>query len=213
VLSVILLALVAVATPGCSHDTLNSASQDLTVTFTPDPAGAGRYERAPFIINKIEVLPADPETAALYGTKTLRLRNNEFTAQLTATQDLEMAHISLGTGTYKVTLLEIGPPGLVDENVSATPATCIEGIEVIDGSRPPGQVPSTFSFVNSPSLTFTIRPGQTKLAMAVNIPGLIAGYESSYTCQSNCGGSGSPCLTAFDATAFRAVVLANLAFE
>ena len=212
VLSVIILASVAVAATGCSHNTLSSASQALSVTFTPSPAGAGRYTKAPFIINKIEVLPADPATAALYDTLRLRIPGTPFTAQLTDTQDFEFAQIALGTGTYRVTSIEIGPPGLVDENVSPPFATCIEGVEVIDGSQPPG-VPSTFVFTDPQSLTFTIRPGQTKLALTVNVPGLIAGYESSYTCQLGCGPGGSPCLTAFNEANFRAVVLANLALE
>ena len=62
-------------------------------------------------------------------------------------------------------------------------------------------------------MTFTIRPGQKKLAITVNVPGLIEGYEDSYTCQSGCGPGGSPCLTAFNEANFRAVLLANLTLE
>jgi hypothetical protein len=68
-------------------------------------------------------------------------------------------------------------------------------------------------FTDPQSLTFTIRPGQTKLALTVNVPGLIAGYESSYTCQLGCGPAGSPCLTAFNEATFRAALLANLTLE
>ena len=214
VVSVLILASVAVAATGCSHNTVDSASQALRVTYTPSPAGAGRYERASFFINIIEVLPADPRTAALYGSARLRFQTSPFTAKLTETQDVEFAKIALGAGTYRVTLLEITAPTLVDENVIPIPGNCMSGIEVIDGTtNPPGQVPSTFAFTDPQSLTFTIRPGQTKLAITVNVPGLIAGYESSYTCQNSCGPGGFPCLTAFDVANFRAILLANLTLE
>ena len=42
------------------------------------------------------------------------------------------------------------------------------------------------------------RPGQTTLGIKVNVPGLIAGYESAFTCQLGCGPGGGPCLTAFN---------------
>lgn len=226
-LCVIVLASVAVAPTGCSHNTLSGASQDLSVTFTPSPGGAGRYvgvgqDNATFIINKIQVLPADPATAALYGTKQLLLRFTPFdplnhSHLLTETQESEFSHIALSTGTYRVSLIEVTPLVLVDDNVVPS-ARCIENIAVIDGSRPPDQVPSTFAF-NFPnpgdtpaSLTFSIRPGQTKLAIEVNVPGLIRRYEDSYTCQSPCGAAAA-CLTAFSEATFRAALLANMTVE
>ena len=212
-LSIIVLASLAVAAAGCNHDTLGGASQDLIVTVTPSATGVGRYESASFIINNLQVLPADTTTASLYGDKHIRIRRDAYTADLTATQDAEFSHVALSTGNYRVSLLDIAAPVLIDQNVSATPANCIEGIEVIDGTKPVGAVPASFTFINKPSLDFTIRPGQKKLALTVNVPGLIAGYESSYTCQLGCGGGGTPCLTAFSVASFEAVVLANVTLE
>src|SRR5262245_12058538 len=82
-LGVAALTLVAVAPLACSHDTLSGGAQDLSVTFTPSPPGAGRYTGAPgdnatFIINKLQVLPADPVTASAYGNKQLTLRFTPF---------------------------------------------------------------------------------------------------------------------------------------
>jgi hypothetical protein len=217
-LGVIVLAAAAFAPTGCSHDTLGGASQGLHVTFRPSPTGAGRYESASFIIDQILVLPADPATAALYTDSNgvshpLRFRRDPLTANLTLTADVPYADIALATGTYRVTLIDVHAPVLLDQDLSATPASCIEGIAVIDGTSPPDQVPVLFSFTDPASLTFTIRPGQTDLALTVNVPGLIAGYESSYTCQLGCGPGGSPCFTAFNTTAFRAALLANMTLE
>jgi hypothetical protein len=74
----------------------------------------------------------------------------------------------------------------------------------------------TFVFPNPAdtpaNLTFTLRPGQTKLAIKVNVPGLIAGYESAFTCQPNCFLNFS-CLTAFSVPNFKAALLANISIE
>jgi hypothetical protein len=232
VLGIIALASVAFAESGCTHDTLGGSSQDLSVTFSPSPPYTGRYvgvgsDNATFIINKLQVLPADPATAALYdtltGNKTLLLRFTPFDPDnhphlLTETQDSEFSHIALSTGTYRVVLIEVTPLVLVDDNVVPS-ARCIENLAVINGSKPVGQVPLTFPFSfpnpgDTPAnLTFTIRPGQKKLSLKVNVPGLIRGYEDSYTCQFGCGPGGSPCLTAFSEANFRAAVLANMTLE
>jgi len=226
-LCVVALTLLVVAA-GCSHDTLNGASQDLSVTFTPSPPGAGRYtgvgaDSASFIINKIQLLPADPTLAALYGTNQLLLRFTPFDPTnhphlLTETEESEYANIALSAGTYRVSLLEVTPLVLIDDNVDPNATECIKQLSVIDGSTPAG-IPSDFSFsfpnpADTPAnLTFTIRPGQTKLAIKVNVPGLISGYEASYTCQFGCGPGGTPCLTAFSQSSFRAAVLANMTIE
>jgi hypothetical protein len=226
VLSFVVLAQLAVVATGCSHNTLSGASQDLSVTFTPNPPGAGRYtgvgnDKATFIINKILVLPADPATAALYGTQQLLIRFTPFDPTnhphlLEETAASEFSHIALSSGTYRVHTLEVTPLVLVDANVTPS-ARCIENLAVIDGSTP--ELPPSFSliFPNSgdtpPHLTFSIRPGQRTLSLNVNVPGLIAGYENSYTCQFGCGPGGSPCLTAFSEANFKDAVLANMTIE
>ena len=207
------IALIAVAATSCSHNTLRGSSQDLNVTYTPNPVGTGRYESASVLINKLQLLPADPATAALYGTQSLLVRFEPFNAKLTETQDVAFSHIALSAGSYRVSLIEFAPLVLIDEDVSTTPASCIEGIAVIDGTRPVGQVPQTIAFTDPPSLAFTIAPGQTKLALTVNVPGLIAGYEAAYTCQLGCGFGGGPCLTAYNDATFRAALLANVTLE
>lgn len=211
-MSVVLLASGILAAVGCSSEPVTGGSAGLTFAVVPSPAGAGRYEEASVIVNKIQVLPADPATAALYGGDVLILFFAPTDVHLATNTDEFISSISLSPGTYSVSFLQITPLVLVDQNVSPTPASCIEGIDVIDGTQPSG-IPNTFGFTNPPTLTFTISPGQTKLALKINIPGLIAAYEASYTCTPGCGPGGSPCLTAFNEPAYRAAVLANLQFE
>src|SRR5258706_8806853 len=117
VLCVMVLASVVFVEAGCSHNTLSGSSQDLSVTFSPSPPGAGRYvgvgnDSASFIINKILLLPEDPQTASLYGSHQLLIRFDPFTADLTGTQDVEFSHIALSPGTYRVELIELTPLAL-----------------------------------------------------------------------------------------------------
>jgi len=216
VLSVIVLASVAVATIGCGHDTLGSGTQDLSVTYTPSPAGAGRYETATFDITKIQVLPVDPATTAIYGTEALLFRFFRFQADLTATNPVAFAQIALAAGTYRVRLIGFTSPFLSDDLVSTTPATCIDGVGALNPQAAPG-VPAEREFDDPASLNFTVRPGQTTLALRVNVPGLIAGYESSFTCQflpcPGCPVDPAPSLTAFNEATFRAALLANVTLE
>jgi hypothetical protein len=216
VLSAIVLASVTVATIGCSHDTLGSGTQGLNMTYTPDPAGAGRYDSASFDITKIQALPVDPATAAIYGSEALLLRFDRFRADLTATNAVAYSQIALATGTYSVKLIGFTPPALSDDVVSATPATCIDGVGILDRQSVFPPIAQAFDFVDPASLTFTVNPGQTTLALRVNVPGLIAGYESSFTCQTGCGpggDGGANCVTAFDAANFSAVLLDNVRLE
>jgi hypothetical protein len=190
---------------GCSHDTITSGANGLSMTYTPSPAGSGRYERASFIINRLQALPADPALAAVFGPERIQFRFNPFTADLTQTEQVAFAQIALSSGTYVVTELEVTPLALVDTNIPQNPQTCIEGLSAIDGSQPAG-IPKTFAIANPPNLTFTVHPGQTTLALTVNVPDLIAGYEAAYTCQLGCGPGGTPCLTAFNQAAFIAAL-------
>lgn len=227
VLGVIAVTQLALLAAGCSHEKLSGASQDLSVTFTPSPPGAGRYtgvgnDKATFIINKILVLPADPETAALYGSSSLVLRFTPFDPDnhphlLEETQESEFAHVALSPGTYRVRTLEVTPLELIDDNVDPNATECIEKIAVIDRTSVNPNIADALAFeFPNPSdtpanLYFTLRPGQTKLAIKVNVPGLIAGYESSFTCQP-CFGNFS-CLTAFSEPNFKTALLANIAIE
>jgi hypothetical protein len=214
VVSAILATSVAVAIVGCSHDTLGSGTHALQVLFSPNPAGAGRYERGPFDIQKLEVLPTDPATGQIFDpvTDTLILRFDAFPANLNATTAIPFSQIALPEGEYQVTLFKITPPALVDENISANPATCLEGVAAVN-AQSVSPTFSSFSFINEPQFKFTVRPGQTTLGIKVNVPGLIAGYESAFTCQLGCGPGGAPCLTAFNTATFHAAVLANVKFE
>jgi hypothetical protein len=218
-LSVIVLSLVATLAPGCSHDTLQSGSQQLDMNYTPNPTGAGRFARASFIIDKILALPADPNEAALYGANRIILRVSPvstFEADLTATAPVMYSDITLSAGTYVVKQVDYRLLVLVDTNVAANPQHCIDGVAVIDGQQPPG-IPQLYTFLNPPSLTFTVQPGQTQLALTVNVPGLIKGYEDAYTCQyvpcTGCPVDPRPTLTAFDETTFRNALLANISIK
>lgn len=218
VVSVILAASVAVAIVGCSHDALGSGTQALQVLYNPSPAGSGRFERGPFSIQTVRILPTDPATGQIFNpaTDTLILRFGTFASDdgcdLNKTAPVNFSTIALAEGEYQVTLFSLTPPALVDENVSPTPATCMEGVAAVNAQAVPG-APANFSFNNEPQFKFTVRPGQTTLNIKVNVPGLIAGYESAFTCQLGCGSGGMPCLTAFNPATFEAAVLANVTFE
>lgn len=217
VLFAILLASAAVMETGCGHDTVDSGSQDLNMTYTPNPWGSGRFDVAEFGVNPIQALPADPAEAAVFGTERLLFRFTPFTANLTLTQDAPFSHIALSAGTYRVTRIEFTPPTLNDNHLAPPPYTdCIDGVAVIDAQSAPG-IPPVFQFDNPPSLTFTIQPGQTKLALTVDVPDLIAGYEAAFTCQyvpcPGCPIDPRPTLTAFDAVIFRDALLANITLK
>ena len=216
----VMVAAAAVAV-GCSEDTLNSGSQDIDMTFTPRPSGAGRFDSASFVINKIQALPADPVEAALYGTERITFRFEPFTANLVLEAPRTYSKISLSAGSYNVTLIEFRPPALVDEGVPPPPyAQCIDGIATIKAQSAPN-IPNQFLFRspqdNLSGLAFTLSPGQTNLALTVNVPGLIAGYQAAFTCQyeacPGCPVDPAPRLTAFSTPAFRAALLANVTIE
>lgn len=209
---VLALAIVGVLAAACSHEDLTSGTEALTVKYTPDPTGVGRYERASFTIATIRAIPADPELAAIYGNRPLLFRFSPFTADMTLDKAVSFAEIGLSPGVYNVALIEFSAPQLVDENVSSTPATCIEGIAAVPSGPAASQVPQTFSLTNPSGLTFTVRPGQTKLSLTVDIPGLVAGFEGAFTCQADCGG-GRPCLTTFNAASYSNAILANVTLQ
>jgi hypothetical protein len=217
VLIAVLLASAAVMAPGCSNDSLSSSSQALNMTYTPSPSGSGRFETATFIVSRIQALPADPEQAALYGNERLLFRFLPFTANLVLETPVPYSDIALAAGTYNVTRIDYTPLALVDQNLPPPPyATCTDGVAVIDGQSAPG-IPTVFQFNNPPSLTFTIQPGQTSLALTVDVPGLIAGYEAAFTCTyvdcPGCPVDPRPTMTAFDANTFRAALLANITLK
>jgi hypothetical protein len=229
VLGAVAVTQLALFAGGCSHDTLSGSSQNLTVTFVPAPPGAGRYtgfgrDTATFEIRQLLVLPADPATAALYESdgKTMSFRFQPFDPDnhphlLEETTESEFARIALSPGTYRVKKLAVTPLILIDDNVTPS-ARCIENIPVIDRTSVNPNIDDVISLdfpstADTPAnLTFTIRPGQTNLAIKVNIPGLITGYENAFTCQPNCI-FGFPCLTAFSQPNFKAALIANIAFE
>jgi hypothetical protein len=212
VMSVLAFAVIGALPSGCSTDKIDSGSQALAVKYTPNPTGAGRFERASFGIMVIRVLPADPELAAIYGTTPLSLRFDPFAADLTQTQAVTFSDIALATGSYRVVRIDFSSPSLVDTDVSTTPLTCIDGVAAIPSGPASSQVPPTTTFVNPDSLDFTVSPGQTTLSLTVDVPGLIAGYESSFTCNPDCGG-GQPCLTAFNQTTYADTLLASISFH
>jgi len=226
VLSGLVLASVVVMAGGCNQDTLNSGSQNINMAYTPSPSGAGRFDRASFFFNRIQALPADPAEAALYGTERILFQFDPFKAELTLTAPVTFSNISLSTGAYNVTLIEFTPPALVDTDLAPPPyASCIDGIATIDAQsvKPPygPVVPATFLFRipqdNLSGMSFALSPGQTNLALNVNVPGLIQGYQDSFTCQyvpcPGCPVNPKPTLTAFNNATFKAALLANITIE
>jgi hypothetical protein len=216
VLSAFLFASALTFVGGCSHDTLDSGANSLAVQYDPSPSGSGRFERAEFNIATIQILPADPALATVNGGRSLSLRFDPFTANLTVTQPVTFSQIALSAGTYKVTKIEFNPPSLVDTDVSPTPATCLDGIAAFKSGPAAGQVPNLTTFIPpaTDSLTFTVHEGQSKLSLTVNVPGLIAGYQAAFTCSTtdpSCGGQA--CLISFDQTAYASALLANISLE
>jgi hypothetical protein len=205
----------------CDHQTLSSGNSALTVSVVPSPAGSGRYDRAPFDITTLQVLPADPAAAAIFGNQSILLRifdpAHPFQLDLAVTQPTPFSQIALAEGTYRVTLFTITHPAMVDSNQPLPPyANCIDGVPAVDVSNitqlPP--IPANVIFVDPPSLLFTVRPGQTTLSIKINVPGLIAGYQAAFTCESGTGAGGTNRVIApFDESAFRAAVLANFTIE
>jgi len=221
VFSGMVLALLTVVAGGCSQDTLSSGSQNVNMTYTPSPSGSGRFNVASLKINKLQSLPADPAEAALFGTERIPFRFTPFDANLTLTSPVAYSHVALSTGTYNITTIELTPPTLVDNNIAPPPyASCKDGVEVFTAQSAPG-IPDAFLFTSPADdlsgLTFNLSPGQTSLAVKVNVPGLIAGYQAAFTCQyvpcPGCPVDPRPVLTTFDNQAFRSALLANITIE
>lgn len=200
-----------VGLPGCSHDTVTSSTRGLAVAYLPSPSGTGRFEQGSMGLTSVNFVPTDPALAALTPGNDLTLGAG-IDADLTTTAPQTLSHVALAPGAYKVTQLKIVPPQLVDENPVVPAPTCIENLVAVPSGPAFGQVPAEYVFDESDGFQFTVRPGQTKLNIRVDVPAMIAGYESAFTCQADCGG-GTPCLTAFDAAAFRTVLLNTVSIE
>jgi hypothetical protein len=214
VMSVLFLAATFALVAGCSHDTIESGTNSLAVKYNPSPSGSGRFDRAELNIGTLQILPADPDLASVYGGRSLSLRFDPFTADLTVTQAVTFSQVALAAGTYNVTSIRLTSPILVDTDVNPAPATCIDGVAAFPSGPAQFQVPAQTTFPNPASLTFTVQPGQSRLSLTIDVPGLIAGYEAAFTCSTTdprCGGQA--CLTDFDQTAYANALLANISIE
>jgi hypothetical protein len=207
-----IIVLIAVASTGCDHGTISSGTAGLHMTYSPNPSGAGRYDEAEFTIRKILALPADPAAAALYGTERLEFRFSTFEVDLASTQDVAFADIALPAGTYNITQIILTPPALIDQALDAY-TDCIDGVQVLNAASPGVPDLLTFNYPATSNLSFTVSPGQTRLALTVNVPGLIQGYESAFTCQVGCGSGGTNCVTGFDTAAFNTALFDNVSIE
>jgi len=196
---------------GCSHDTVTSSTAGLAVTFLPSPAGAGRFEQGSMGFASIEFSPADPTRAGLNGGNPLVLGAG-ISADLTSSKPVTLSQVALSPGTYKVSALTIVPPQLVDEVPDTQSPDCIKRLVSVPSGPAFSQVPAQYVFNEADGFQFTVRQGQTKLNIRLDVPTMISGYESAFTCQDSCSGGG-PCLTAFDPVAFRTVLLNTVSFE
>jgi hypothetical protein len=198
---------------GCSSsDPLGSGTESLTVRYVPNPAGAGRYNRADLTLQRIHIRPADPELVPIYGSTPLALKFGTFRVDMTLESAAVYSEIALVPGDYIVTIFELTRPQLVDSDAITAPASCVDAIAALPSGPATGAVPNLFTYPNPPSLAFTVRPGQTQLNLTMNVPGVIAAYEAAFTCNPDCGG-GAPCLTGFDAAAFTTAYLANISLQ
>ena len=199
--------------PGCSHDTLTSSTAGLAVTYLPSPSGAGRFEQGTIGITSVNFVPADPALAALTPGNDLTLGAG-ITEDVTSSTPKTLARVALSPGTYKVTQIKFVPPqSLLDENPDPNAPNCTQKVGAVPGIGPAsGQVPGQYVFDESDGYQFTVRPGQTKLNLRVDMPTMISGFEGAFTCQDDCG-NGTPCLTTFDAAKFRTVLLNTVSIE
>jgi len=202
---------VAFGLPSCSHDTLTSSTAGLAVTFVPSPSGTGRFEQASMGLNGVNFVPTDPALAALTPGNSLTLGVG-ITANLTVSQETTLGRVALAPGTYKVTKMTIVPPSLVDEEASNSTGACITKIVSVPSFPAQAQVPDSYVFDESDGYQFTVRSGQTKLNLKVDVPAMINGFLASFTCQDDCGG-GTPCLTTYDSDHFRAVLRNTVSIE
>lgn len=222
-LSVIVVASVALGVTACKHETLDSGTQGLGIMFTPNPGGSGRFEDASIRISKIQFLPTDPETGAIFGDQELQLVFGASSFDLSNPNSVgfeqkpdgtyRIPYIALSQGTYRVTNLVVNHASLVDTNLAAPPfATCMDGVAVVDASTV--GAPEQTTFVDPPNLAFTVRPGQTTLSVKLDVPAFLSAYQAAFTCQAGCGPGGANCVVApFNETAYRDAVLANLSIE
>ena len=198
--------------PGCSHDTLTSGTAGLAVTYLPSPSGAGRFEQGTIGISGVNFVPADPALAPLAGDDlTLGAGTTE---NVTSTTPRTLTRVALSPGTYKVTQIDFVPPqSLLDEDPDPNAPNCTQRVGAVPGIGPAAsQVPGHYLFDASDGFQFTVRPGQTKLNLRVDMPATLSGFEGAFTCQDDCG-NGTPCLTTFDAAQFRAVLLHTVSIE
>jgi hypothetical protein len=200
-----------VGLPGCSHDTVTSSTAGLAVNYLPSPSGAGRFEQGSMGITSVNFVPADPALAALTPGNDLTLGAG-ITADLTTTVPQTLSHVALAPGGYKVTQIKIVPPQLVDENPDTASADCIKRLVSVPSGPAFAQVPAEYVFDESDGFQFTVRPGQTKLSITVDVPTMLKGYDGAFTCQDDCG-AGTPCLTAFDPAKFRTVLLNTVSIQ
>jgi hypothetical protein len=212
VIGVLVLAAVGLLATNCSDSDLQSGTEGLAVKYTPSPSGAGRFERGSFGLASLKILPDDPATAAIYGSTQLSVFFDPFAADLTATTPQTFSQVALAAGNYRVTEFKVTSPTMVDENVSPTPATCIDGVVAVPSGPAAAQVPNTITFLNPPTLAFTVHPGQTSFSITVDVPRLVSEYQAEFTCLADCGG-GQPCLIGFDETAYRNTMLAVISIQ
>jgi hypothetical protein len=159
----------------------------------------------------VEFSPADPTRAGLNGGSALILGAG-ISADLTSSTPRTLSQVALSPGTYKITSFTIVPPQLVDENPDPAAVDCISRIVQVPSGVTFSQVPSQYVFSEADGFQFTVRPGQTKLNIRVDVPAMLTGYQNAFTCEFSCNGGG-PCLTAFDPDAFRTVLLDTVTFE
>jgi hypothetical protein len=200
---------------GCSSDTATSSTAGLSVRFVPSPTGVGRFagdanDEAELIIFKIAFAPSDPALVELLGQDALVMRFGDFDADLAATDPAEYAPIALPPGTYVIKQFQFRPPTLQDGTASQAAPACIDRVARIDTG--PFLNPNVFELDENDGYQFTVQPGQTKVDIVVDVPGLIASYQAAFTCEDSCGG-GNACLTAFDADAFRAAFLTHVSIH
>lgn len=208
-----------IGSSACNHKGVTSGTAGMVVQIVPSPAGVGRYDSVSmdFAVADsnsgdagLEFLPADPDRASVYTTP-LSI-GQQLTLHLETGEPTTIGTVGLAPGRYDVTYLRVIPPTMADNNPPNPAPRCIDNFSFLPSGLAVIDIPPFYTFTEADGLHFDVRSGQTKLQLRIDVPAFVAGYEDAFTCQDSCNGGG-PCLTAFDAAAFRTALLNSMSFQ
>lgn len=198
---------------GCTgSEELVTQPGSLSLEVVISPAGSGRYETATMQIRQVSFRPVDPDADASLGNESLAFLPSPASLTFQSDRPATLRTIPMTEGTYRVERVVFSNIAALDSDPVSPGATCLE--QYLASSAGSGRLPPTLpsevaQTANAdvivsdfnPVPTFTItRAGATAVRMVINGPGLLAAYESAFTCRTSglCGSSvPAPCLSGF----------------